>query len=137
ALAYYFGYTLTNARASYFGVDASTLGFSPTDYILRSGDALFVPLGAILVLALGGLVVDGYVRKMLATHEHDQTLARMARFCQVVGGAVFCTGVYAVFRPLPLVTYYLIPPASPGIGIIFLAYGTWVLHRLDESPRVG
>ena len=43
ALAFYFGWTLTNARASYFGIDASALGFSTQDYLLRSADALFVP----------------------------------------------------------------------------------------------
>ena len=53
ALAFYFGWVLTNSRASYFGIDASALGFSTQDYLLRSADALFVPLGTALVLALG------------------------------------------------------------------------------------
>ena len=52
ALAFYFGWVLTNSRASYFGIDASALGYSTQDYLLRSADALFVPLGSVFVLAL-------------------------------------------------------------------------------------
>lgn len=132
ALAYYFGYTFTNARATYFGIDPSTLGFSPTDYILRSADALFIPLGAILVLGLGCLTVDGYVRTLMTADQHLTALSRVVRSCQVAGGVIFCIGVYAAFSPLPFNAYYLIPPASPGIGIVSLAYGTWVLRRLDS-----
>lgn len=45
ALAFYFGWVLTNSRASYFGIAASALGFSTQDYLLRGVDALFVPMG--------------------------------------------------------------------------------------------
>jgi hypothetical protein len=51
ALAYYFGYRRQEAFGGYFGIDPSLLDFSPTDYALRSVDALFVPfLGALLVV---------------------------------------------------------------------------------------
>ena len=52
ALAYYFGWRFTNARALYFGFDPSILGFSTQDYILRAVDPLFLPLSAILLLLL-------------------------------------------------------------------------------------
>ena len=46
ALAYYFGWRRERAFAGYFGIDPSVLGFSTSDYILRSVDALFVPVSA-------------------------------------------------------------------------------------------
>jgi hypothetical protein len=45
AVALYFGVKLTASRADYFGIDQSTLGFSTRDYLLRSTDAVFVPVG--------------------------------------------------------------------------------------------
>ena len=53
ALAFWFGWTLTNARSRYLGVDASVFGFTPTDYILRSADAVIVP---VILICLAGLV---------------------------------------------------------------------------------
>ena len=46
-IAYYFGWRREQAFAGYFGIDASLLDFSSTDYVIRSVDALFVPLLAV------------------------------------------------------------------------------------------
>src|SRR5690348_12442394 len=50
ALAFWFGWRLTNTRSEYFGIDSSTLGFSTSDYLLRSADAIFVPIAVALLL---------------------------------------------------------------------------------------
>ena len=55
ALAYYFGYRREQAFAGYFGIDSSALGFSTSDYVLRSVDALFVPVAIVLLVAFGAV----------------------------------------------------------------------------------
>ncbi|HEY2209483.1 MAG TPA: hypothetical protein VGH26_09350, partial [Gaiellaceae bacterium] len=55
ALAYYFGYRRESAFAGYFGIDPSALGFTTNDYVLRSVDALFVPITVVLLVVFAAL----------------------------------------------------------------------------------
>jgi hypothetical protein len=137
ALALYFGWVLTDARASYFGIDASTLGFSAQDYLLRSADALFVPVGAVVVLGLAVVWLHTEAMRQLTDHSRRTRLRIAARAAVVVGGVLFALGVGAVFEPLSFSPYYLFPPASPGIGIALLAYGLHVLGRIAAEERPG
>ena len=66
ALLFYFGWIRTNALFQYFGVDATVLGFTTQDYLLRSTEALYVPLGTLLVLGLAGVRAHGLVEAWLA-----------------------------------------------------------------------
>jgi hypothetical protein len=67
ALAYYFGWRREREFAGYFGIDPSVLGFSSSDYVLRSVDALFVPALVVLLVALG-LVCLAMVSARLLNH---------------------------------------------------------------------
>lgn len=129
ALAFYFGYVLTNARASYFGIDASALGFSTQDYLLRSTDALFVPLGVVIVLALGAVRLHAAAAAALADPDRVRLVRRAATIVTVLGGCLFAVGAIAVFRALPFSPHYLFAPSSPGIGIALLAYGLHLRRR--------
>ncbi|MEE2033527.1 hypothetical protein [Rhodococcus chondri] len=70
ALLYYFGWVRTRATFDYFGVDVSLLGFSTTDYVLRSLNSALRPLlvaGLVVVAALAARrpllgLVDGLAR---------------------------------------------------------------------------
>src|SRR5690348_3289131 len=62
ALAYYFGYRRERAFAGYFGIDPSVLGFSTSDYVLRSVDALFAPLVVVVLVAFGVLALHVVLR---------------------------------------------------------------------------
>jgi hypothetical protein len=139
ALAFFFGWTLTNSRASYFGIDASALGLSTQDYVLRSTDALFVPLGTVLVLALLVLSLHAVVSRALLDPAQRHALRVAARGSVAAGAVLFVVGVAAVFEPLSFSPHYLFPPASPGIGIALLAYGLHVLGRVRaaEPARTG
>jgi hypothetical protein len=130
ALAFYFGWRFTNARALYFGLDASTLGFSSQDYILRSADALFVPLGAIFMLALVSVKLHQIVGRNLADTRHTGLLRAFAQIGVVFGGMILAIGVFATLKPLPFSTHYLFVPASPGVGMVMLAYGVHMRGRL-------
>ena len=59
AALYYFGWARTDATYRYFGVDSSMLGFSTSDYLLRSVNSLYKPLLVLaLVLLVGVLIAD-------------------------------------------------------------------------------
>lgn len=135
ALAYYFGWVLTNSRASYFGIDASALGYSTQDYLLRSADALFVPLGSVFALALGGVWLHAYAIGQLGAARSRERLRIAARIAVGIGAALFALGAFAVFRPLSFSPHYLFPSASPGIGIAVLAYGLHLLDRVAAAER--
>lgn len=52
ALLFYFGWVRTTVQAQQLGYDAAVLNFSAQDYVLRSVNVLYVPLAALLLLAL-------------------------------------------------------------------------------------
>jgi hypothetical protein len=135
ALAFYFGWMLTYSRAAYFGIDSSALGFSTQDYLLRSADALFVPLGAAIVLALGILWLHGHATRQLGDRRRRQRLRIAARAAGVAGAVLFALGIVSVFEPLSFSPHYLFPSASPGIGIALLAYALHLLDRVRAAEQ--
>lgn len=137
ALAVYFGWTLTNARASYFGIDPSTLGFTTGDYVLRSADALYVPLGAIVLTILAAVSIHSVFRNGLANRLSQSAITRVALACGAVGLVLLSLGIAAVFRPLPFPTHYLFAPLSPALGAALLAYAIYLLRGpLSPVPVV-
>jgi hypothetical protein len=137
AVALYFGFQLTASRAEYFGIDHSTLGYSTKDYALRSTDALFVPLGALVIAGLAALAFHSIACGLLDRNIRVRGLLWTIRVVGVVGLLLFIFGVAAVFRPPVFDTYYLIPPLSPGIGAALLAYAVYFERRARSVGRAG
>jgi hypothetical protein len=143
ALAYFMGWTLINARASYFGIDPSALGFSTQDYLLRSTDALFAPLGTIIVLALAAAWAYELTKRELDGATVDGTrcirLRIVARGAIAIGGVLFALGAIAVFEPLSFSPSYLFESASAGFGVALVAYGKYIFDTLGgrSSGRLG
>jgi hypothetical protein len=135
ALAFYFGWKFTNARSSYFGLDGSALGFSTQDYLVRSADALFIPLGAVLTLTLGAIRLHAIVRRSQHHRNHAQVLRASARAAVLGGGVLFALGVLAAFKPALFSSHYLLRPASSGIGIGVLAYGLYLRGQVATGAR--
>jgi hypothetical protein len=125
AFAYYFGREFTFARVNAYGLDASLLGLTAQDYVLRSVDALFVPLGALVLGALVAVtahrVIDAYSRSARSVH----WLWPLGMTLASTGLALLLVGVYAIFGDVPSLaqTWYLLPSLAPGIGMLLLAYG--------------
>lgn len=137
ALAYYFGWTLTNARASYFGIDPSTLGFSTQDYILRSADALFVPLSVIVLAALAAVAIHSLVRSGRQQSRFRKPILQASWPCGAVGLVLLAFGIVAMFRPVPFPTYYLLAPISPGLGVLLVAYAVYLRSGWLSPVAVG
>jgi hypothetical protein len=132
ALLFYFGWIRTNALFQHFGVDAAVLGFSTQDYVLRSVEALYVPLGTLLVAGLASLWAHGLVATLLATHRRLKALRRAAVVLGLVGLALFARGVAGVILPRLSRNDFLTTPLCLGLGAAIGAYSRWLSLRLQE-----
>lgn len=63
ALFYYFGWVYTHSFFDYFGVEPSLVGYSTTDYVLRSINVAFRPF---IYLSFAALVLFGFHRLVMA-----------------------------------------------------------------------
>jgi len=136
ALLFYFGWIRTNALFQYFGVDATALGFTTQDYLLRSTEALYVPLGTLLVVGLAGVWAHGQVEHWLAGRrgEPSRRTAVAVATVGVVGSALFARGVAGVAVPRLSRDGFLVTPACLGLGAVLGAYAQWLWRRL-QPPR--
>lgn len=94
ALLYYFGWASTNALYGYFGVDASVLGLSVTDYLIRGARLAFPAL-----LALGSCALFAtYAHHLIlgATDQRPDRLASILRWLRGLGGVLVPVGVVLV-----------------------------------------
>lgn len=126
-LLYYFGYVRSVALYNYFGVDPSTLGLSTQDYLLRSVDALYVPLGSLALLAIAGVWVWRGVDHQLRTHPDGLIVLIIGLVALLIGigtlgGAI--QGIISPNRPTPIRT-----PLLMIVSVLFIAGGSAVIVR--------
>lgn len=135
AILYYFGTIRLRATFDYFGVDASTLGFSVADYLIHSVNAAFQPLifaglAALPALTLHRRIVVPVLRGT-ATPGRVRGIRRVARGCRtagILGCAVVAAGLLdrgGIGQPL-------------GIGMPLILAGSVALtaygHTLMDHP---
>jgi hypothetical protein len=61
ALLFYFGWVRTSVEATTLGVNDTVFGYTTQDYVMRSVNALFLPVVVAAVLAIGALVLHGWL----------------------------------------------------------------------------
>ena len=121
AIAFYFGWRREQAFAGYFGIDTSLLDFSTRDYVLRSVDSLFVPLLALLLVALGALCLH----VLIGRRRLDATAGPTAAAIGI--GALFVGGMLAWGHGL-WSSYVYLQALGPAAGAILLAYAFTLLR---------
>ncbi len=134
ALAYHFGREMTLRRTSYFGIDPSLLGFSAQDYVVRSADALFIPLGA---LALTGLIAlpSHLLVLWLSKRYSPRLISGGAWVLLAVGVALLGFGSASALTRIPILSRYLLAPLSPGLGVLLVWYSVYLITKV--TPTVG
>jgi hypothetical protein len=132
ALAFYFGWVFTGSRARYFGLDPSVLDLSGQDYILRSTDALFVPLVALLLTVLVALGLHAIVHGWIEAKRRLDLLRWGARGMLALGTVLLALGLWSMREPLPFPTPFLFAQLSSGLGVAFLGYAVYLGGRLNE-----
>jgi hypothetical protein len=115
ALAYYFGWRRERAFAGYFGIDPTVLDFSTSDYVLRSVDALFVPVAAVLLVVFAALCVHVLFGDRLGRLNTAPLLAALGLGAIAVGIAL------AAGHPVASSRGYL-QALGPGVGAVLVAY---------------
>ena len=138
-LALYFGVVYVHAQAFYFGIDGSTLDLSTQDYVLRSADALFVPLGVLGGSAFVVLRAHAAFRRWASRPDRRPVAVGATWALTGVGRVSFVLGATSVFRPLPFDTPFLFAPVSLGMGTLACAYaGSARGHlRADAAGTAG
>ncbi len=123
-LAYYFGFRREESFARYFGVDPSLLALSTSDYVLRSVDALFVPVLVVLLVSLGACALLTLAGRLLRVE--------LAPLLLVAGAVALAFGV-ALAAGHPFATGYIYLQAlGPGVGALLIA---GALARAAVAPR--
>ena len=97
-LLFYFGYVSSRAQYRYFGVDVDTVGLSTQDYVMRSPQALLVPLLAISLGGAGLLLLHAAVRRHPPSVVTVRALLGVSASTLVVG--LVLIGAFAVFGEL-------------------------------------
>ena len=115
ALAYYFGWRREEAFAGYFGVDPALLELSTDEYVLRSVDALFAPVVALLLVAFCALAIHA----LLADRIESDYAAPVVFF---VGLAALAVGLaLAVGHPVSSRAIY-VQALGLGVGAALIVY---------------
>lgn len=126
ALAYYFGYRREQAFADFFGIDPSALGFTTNDYVLRSVDALFVPVTVVLLVAFGAVLLHALIPDLPGRNDLAP-LAVVAGLCSLAVGIALLAGGPFVHG------YGYLQALGPAVGVALLLYA--LAHKRSVTRR--
>jgi hypothetical protein len=130
AFLFWFGWTYTSTRTAYFGIDHSSLGYSPTEYLLRSADGVFLPLAMVLLTALVALAAHTVLAPLIGSVRHRRKVRAAAWTLAGVGLVATIAGVVGMFVPLSNdPSHYLLTPFLQGGGIALGSYAAYILRR--------
>ncbi|MFI2281226.1 hypothetical protein [Nocardia beijingensis] len=131
AVLFYFGWAHVYWYFNYFGVDSTTLNPSISEYLMRTVDALFVPL---TIAGLTGMaVLWGYIA--LPDSVRARRPGRWATLViALIAGAVLVNGLSRIYVVTPLNKGLCVAPVSIIAGVLTF----WLLvvlrrERLRES----
>jgi hypothetical protein len=130
ALLYYFGYMHAWYFFGYFGLNSTGLGLGTVDYLIRSVDALFVPVTSAAILGLLALWGNALLVPRLRARRARRANARITRGIAVGGVALAVVSLVLTFAtsrsPGSLVA---LAPVGFGLGVLVTAYAVH-LHRV-------
>jgi hypothetical protein len=134
ALLYYFGWSHAYWFFNYFGVNSTVLGFTGTDYMMRSVDALFVPMMVAASAALLAVWGHSLLRGRLAAGFRPRALRFVVPAMAIAGGVLASGGFASVFATTVLSEHLVAAPLSLGLGVLLLVYA-FHLRRLVAEKR--
>jgi hypothetical protein len=133
AVLFYFGYVREQALFAYFGVDLGSVGFSTTDYLVRSAGTLFVPLATVLVTAVAA--VAAHLLLVYALSRVDRRWRRAAWLALgVIAVALLLIGVVGLRRRADPGHSPLAAPVALGGGILLLQYVVDAATPNEDPP---
>ena len=143
ALLFYFGYVSSASEYANFGINVDTIGLSTQDYVMRSPQTLLVPLLALTLISAAFLMLNGVVRRRIASVVADAAdparqiagIRTVVRRSRILGLAVLAAGVillfiYSYIRDWAL--YGLVTPLLIALGSAVIAYAWRLLSMLQR-----
>lgn len=129
-LLYYFGYVTTDAWFRYFGLELSHVELSQQAIVLQSIAALYLPVGALLVLALGVHLARRAIDSLVSQKWRPRMLRRGGIVAVAAGGVLLVRALVGLLIPDVARTERLATsPLSLCFGVIVLAGGIDVVRR--------
>lgn len=131
ALLFYFGWAHAYWFFHHFGIDISLLGLTTQDYVMRSVDALFVPLTVLLCAGAALLWASRRVTAwLLAGPDSERRLRRAGLAAATAGVILVGVGMAAIFvKALQRTTYHLAFPLSLATGTLLLLSASRLYRR--------
>jgi hypothetical protein len=136
ALLYYFAWIRESAVFGYFGVDQAVLGFSNTDYLLRSAGVAFKPLAALIVLVALILGAYAFASKLLTDRPAKVRVVFVLTFL-AVGGFLTLFGLGVVFGYEPVPQAAIRAPIALGVGVALVESGASLADGMRRSGDSG
>jgi hypothetical protein len=123
ALLWYFGRTLAISLLGYLGVDGSVLAFTTQDYLVRSADALFVPVTLAAGLTLAGLWTDRILRRWVSDRIWQLLLRVLLPVSLVAGAVLVAISLDGMRRPDRYAAQVGLPGLCLAAGVVLLDVG--------------
>jgi hypothetical protein len=138
ALLVYFGWKRADTQSRVLGVDESIFGMSTVDYVLRSVDALFLPIGVGAFIGLGAIWLDSRLRRRLAANRDWPALEHVTRVLAYAWLLLplLVYGLGQLWSRIGLFGY----PLSFGVGVLLTVYAAQLRRSLagrGSAPGPG
>ena len=121
AVLYYFGFTRERVLLAHFGIDLGSVGYTSTDFLVRSAGTLFVPLVVVLLLALAAAFAHHVLAFVVGRVPSRRRWIVWVSLVVVAGVAVLL-GAVGLFRRADPALGSLTAPIALGSGAVLLAY---------------
>jgi hypothetical protein len=136
ALLYYFGYMHAWFFFGYFGLNSTTLGFSTVDYLMRSVDALFIPVTSAAILGLLALWGNALLVPRLRTRRNQRTNTLIVRGIAAGGVILGVTSLVLTFKTVgDKGSLVALAPVGFGLGVLVTAYAVHLDRVLVRRQR--
>ena len=133
AVLYYFGYVREQALFSHFGIDLSIVGFSTTDYLVRSTSTVFLPLATALVLGVAAVAVH-YLFVYLLPRLEDRWRWAVWVTLGAVAFALLVAGVAGLQRRTNPAIHPLFAPVALASGALLVEYTAGMVRTHEAVP---
>lgn len=138
SLCYFYGYVATRTYFSYFGIDTDAIGFTTSDYVIKSVPALYVPLVVGLLTWVAMLWAGDYLRRLVRSGRKPRLVRGLAWIAVAVGSVGLARAVVGLTKPdWALIRVDAVTPLALGLGGALLVVGFWMIAsaRDPDAPR--
>lgn len=128
SLCYFYGYVSVRKYFDYFGIDSNAIGFTTSDYVIRSVRALYLPIILLLLVWLILLWAVPYVRTFVDGGSRPGLVRAIAWTLVVTGALGLARGIVGMTAPsLKFDRIAALTPIGLCLGSAALVVGVWMV----------